>query len=48
MKLSALHPRYEWAKRDRVMAELVPRLRALAGLARSAGIGLNVYVHDGR
>jgi RHH-type transcriptional regulator, proline utilization regulon repressor / proline dehydrogenase / delta 1-pyrroline-5-carboxylate dehydrogenase len=46
VKLSALHPRYEWAKRDRVMAELVPRLRALAGLARSAGIGLNVDAEE--
>jgi RHH-type proline utilization regulon transcriptional repressor/proline dehydrogenase/delta 1-pyrroline-5-carboxylate dehydrogenase len=46
VKLSALHPRYEWAKRERVMAELVPRLRALAGLARSAGIGLNVDAEE--
>jgi RHH-type proline utilization regulon transcriptional repressor/proline dehydrogenase/delta 1-pyrroline-5-carboxylate dehydrogenase len=42
VKLSALHPRYEVAKRDRVMAELVPRVRALAGLARAPGLGLNI------
>jgi proline dehydrogenase len=34
VKLSALHPRYEVAKRDRVMEELVPRVRALAGWPR--------------
>ncbi len=39
VKLSALHPRYEVAKRDRVMKELVPRVRALAGLAKAAGLG---------
>jgi RHH-type proline utilization regulon transcriptional repressor/proline dehydrogenase/delta 1-pyrroline-5-carboxylate dehydrogenase len=40
VKLSALHPRYEEAQRDRVMAELVPRLRSLAMLAKSAGGGV--------
>ncbi|MEC8196733.1 MAG: proline dehydrogenase family protein, partial [Pseudomonadota bacterium] len=30
VKLSALHPRYEVAQKDRVMEELVPRLRSLA------------------
>src|SRR6056297_646873 len=39
VKLSALHARYEVAQRDRVMAELVPRVRALAMLAKSAGMG---------
>ena len=29
VKLSALHPRYEWVKRERVMTELLPRLVAL-------------------
>ncbi|NEX48535.1 bifunctional proline dehydrogenase/L-glutamate gamma-semialdehyde dehydrogenase PutA [Pseudotabrizicola algicola] len=46
VKLSALHPRYEVAKRDRVMAELVPRVRALAGLARAAGIGFNIDAEE--
>ena len=30
IKLSALHPRFEEAKRDRVFSELLPRLRQLA------------------
>ncbi|MEY4984221.1 MAG: hypothetical protein RIR62_2487, partial [Pseudomonadota bacterium] len=46
VKLSALHPRYEIAKRDRVMAELVPRVRALAGLARAAGLGFNIDAEE--
>ncbi len=36
IKLSALHPRYEYAQRRRVMEELVPRLAALARRARDA------------
>ncbi len=46
VKLSALHPRYEWAQRTSVMADLVPRLRALALLAKSAGMGLNVDAEE--
>ena len=46
VKLSALHPRYEVAKRARVMAELVPRARALAGLARAAGLGFNIDAEE--
>ena len=46
VKLSALHPRYEVAKYDRVMEELVPRLRSLALLAKSAGMGLNVDAEE--
>ncbi|HBS49846.1 MAG TPA: bifunctional proline dehydrogenase/L-glutamate gamma-semialdehyde dehydrogenase, partial [Rhodobacteraceae bacterium] len=46
VKLSALHPRYEVAQSDRVMNELVPRLRALALLAKSAGMGLNVDAEE--
>lgn len=46
VKLSALHPRYEVAQADRVMDELVPRLRALALLARDAGMGLNVDAEE--
>jgi RHH-type proline utilization regulon transcriptional repressor/proline dehydrogenase/delta 1-pyrroline-5-carboxylate dehydrogenase len=42
VKLSALHPRYEEAQRDRVMDELVPRLASLAHLARAANMGLNL------
>ncbi|MGD9294967.1 MAG: bifunctional proline dehydrogenase/L-glutamate gamma-semialdehyde dehydrogenase PutA, partial [Roseobacter sp.] len=46
VKLSALHPRYEIAQEDAVMTDLVPRLRALALLAKSAGMGLNVDAEE--
>ncbi len=46
VKLSALHPRYELAQEQRVMDELVPRLRALALLAKAAGMGLNVDAEE--
>ena len=46
VKLSALHPRYEVAKRARVMEELVPRVRALATLAKAAGLGFNIDAEE--
>ena len=46
VKLSALHPRYEFAQRDRVLTEVTARLGALALLAKSAGIGLNVDAEE--
>ena len=46
VKLSALHPRYEVAQRQRVMEELVPRLNGLALLAKSAGMGLNIDAEE--
>ncbi|MDT8345061.1 MAG: bifunctional proline dehydrogenase/L-glutamate gamma-semialdehyde dehydrogenase PutA, partial [Thermohalobaculum sp.] len=46
VKLSALHPRYEVAQRTRVMEELVSRARALALLARSANMGLNIDAEE--
>lgn len=46
VKLSALHPRYEIAQRDRVLAELTPRLRALALQAKTAGIGFNIDAEE--
>ncbi|WP_116598638.1 bifunctional proline dehydrogenase/L-glutamate gamma-semialdehyde dehydrogenase PutA [Primorskyibacter marinus] len=46
VKLSALFPRYEEAQRDAVMTYLVPRLRTLAGLARTANIGLNIDAEE--
>ncbi len=46
VKLSALHPRYEVAQAPRVMAELVPRVRALAMLAKSAGMGFNIDAEE--
>ncbi len=46
IKLSALHPRYVRAQADRVMAELLPRVKALALLARSHDIGLNIDAEE--
>ncbi len=42
VKLSALHPRYEYANVERVHAELGPRLVELAERAARAGIALTV------
>lgn len=38
IKLSALHPRYWYAQKDRVMAELLPRLAGLMKEAKQVGI----------
>ena len=46
VKLSALHPRYEHAKRARVLAELGPRVLELAQLARRYGIGLTIDAEE--
>ncbi|MGA6538154.1 bifunctional proline dehydrogenase/L-glutamate gamma-semialdehyde dehydrogenase PutA [Stenotrophomonas sp. NPDC101269] len=46
IKLSALYPRYEHAKRARVMADLVPGVLELAQLARSYGIGCTVDAEE--
>jgi RHH-type proline utilization regulon transcriptional repressor/proline dehydrogenase/delta 1-pyrroline-5-carboxylate dehydrogenase len=46
VKLSALHPRYELAKHDRVLRELVPRLATLARLARDQGIALTIDAEE--
>ncbi|MDQ7761586.1 bifunctional proline dehydrogenase/L-glutamate gamma-semialdehyde dehydrogenase PutA [Xanthomonas sontii] len=46
IKLSALYPRYEHAKRTRVMAELVPGVLELAQLAKSYGIGYTVDAEE--
>jgi RHH-type transcriptional regulator, proline utilization regulon repressor / proline dehydrogenase / delta 1-pyrroline-5-carboxylate dehydrogenase len=46
VKLSALHPRYEYLQRERVLRELAPRLAQLVGQAREAGIGLTVDAEE--
>jgi RHH-type proline utilization regulon transcriptional repressor/proline dehydrogenase/delta 1-pyrroline-5-carboxylate dehydrogenase len=46
VKLSALHPRYEFAQRERVVFELAPRLIALTRLAREAGVGLTIDAEE--
>ncbi len=46
IKLSALHPRYVRAQADRVMGELLPKVKALAALAKSYNIGLNIDAEE--
>jgi RHH-type proline utilization regulon transcriptional repressor/proline dehydrogenase/delta 1-pyrroline-5-carboxylate dehydrogenase len=46
VKLSALHPRYEWTHRAAVMNELLPRARELARAAARAGIGFNIDAEE--
>jgi len=46
IKLSALHPRYVRAQAGRVMEELLPRVRALALLAKRYDIGLNIDAEE--
>ncbi len=46
VKLSALHPRYEFNKRARVLDELVPRIVALAQLAKAQGIGFTIDAEE--
>ena len=46
VKLSALHPRYEWGQRDRVLTELVPKVLALALQAKVANMGFNIDAEE--
>ncbi|MDQ0457337.1 trifunctional transcriptional regulator/proline dehydrogenase/L-glutamate gamma-semialdehyde dehydrogenase [Rhizobium paknamense] len=46
IKLSALHPRYARAKAERVMGELLPKVKALAVLAKGYDIGLNIDAEE--
>ncbi|WP_417689372.1 bifunctional proline dehydrogenase/L-glutamate gamma-semialdehyde dehydrogenase PutA [Roseibium sp.] len=46
VKLSALHPRYEVVKEDRVIAELAPVLLDLALKAKAANIGLTIDAEE--
>jgi RHH-type proline utilization regulon transcriptional repressor/proline dehydrogenase/delta 1-pyrroline-5-carboxylate dehydrogenase len=46
VKLSALHPRYEYAQRERVHAELYPRLLALAVEAARYDVGLSIDAEE--
>ena len=47
VKLSALHPRYSRAQRERVLAELYPRLLALAQLAKTCLLYTSPSPRDG-
>lgn len=46
VKLSALHPRYEFAQRERVLTELVAATRKLALAARDANMGFNIDAEE--
>jgi RHH-type proline utilization regulon transcriptional repressor/proline dehydrogenase/delta 1-pyrroline-5-carboxylate dehydrogenase len=46
IKLSALHPRYEVAKRERVLKELVPLLLTLAQEAKAQNIGFTIDAEE--
>lgn len=46
IKLSAIHPRYELANKNRVMAELVPKLKKLCLQAKYHNIGLTIDAEE--
>lgn len=46
IKLSALHPRYFRSQADRVMSELMPRVKQLAVLCKNYNIGLNIDAEE--
>ncbi|MDO4696823.1 MAG: bifunctional proline dehydrogenase/L-glutamate gamma-semialdehyde dehydrogenase PutA [Neisseria sp.] len=46
VKLSAIHPRYVRAQHERVMNELLPKLKQLFLLAKSYNIGLNIDAEE--
>lgn len=48
IKLSALHPRYEFAKKDRLMAELTPKVLALALQAKKYDLGFTIDAEESR
>ena len=46
IKLSALHPRYEFYQRQRVLDKLIPSTLVLAQKAKSANLGLNIDAEE--
>lgn len=46
IKLSAIHPRYEFTHRERVIGELIPRLKDLAMRAKAYDIGFTVDAEE--
>ncbi len=46
VKLSALHARYEFGQKERVMNELVPRALELARQAKAANMGFNIDAEE--
>ncbi|MBV1878778.1 MAG: bifunctional proline dehydrogenase/L-glutamate gamma-semialdehyde dehydrogenase PutA [Pseudomonadales bacterium] len=46
VKLSALHPRFEYGQQQRIMAELLPRLKSLVLLARDYDLGFTIDAEE--
>lgn len=46
IKLSALHPRYEYSQQTRVIKQLLPRLIQLAEKAKQGGVGLTIDAEE--
>ncbi|MEE9452177.1 MAG: bifunctional proline dehydrogenase/L-glutamate gamma-semialdehyde dehydrogenase PutA, partial [Gammaproteobacteria bacterium] len=46
VKLSALHPRYEFSQRERVLNEMSPKLLTLMQHAKQVGIGLTIDAEE--
>src|SRR3989442_10702202 len=46
VKLSALHPRFEEMKRARVFSELLPRVKSLAEIAATHGVGITIDAEE--
>ncbi|MCE9664338.1 bifunctional proline dehydrogenase/L-glutamate gamma-semialdehyde dehydrogenase PutA [Halomonas sp. M5N1S17] len=46
IKLSALHPRYEFGRRDQVLVELVGTVRELAAMARERDVALTIDAEE--
>ncbi|MEI9932401.1 MAG: proline dehydrogenase family protein [Rhizomicrobium sp.] len=46
VKLSALHPRYEWIKHERVMTELLPLVVALGEQAKANDLALTIDAEE--
>src|SRR6201999_882968 len=44
--LSALHARYQLTQKDRVMAELLPRLKGIIGQAKQAGVAVAIDAEE--
>ncbi len=46
VKLSALHPRYAYRQKKRVMEELLPKVRELAMMAKAGGMGFSIDAEE--
>ncbi len=46
MKLSALHPRYEFGRREQILRELVGSVRELAAMARERGVAVTIDAEE--